>query len=278
MFARAIHHLSGRRDLPFIPVDCAALPENLFESELFGHVRGAFTDAHRDQKGLIALAGAGTLFLDEIDALSIQTQSKLLRFLQERTYRPVGSDRFMRADLKIIAASNQDLEGLVHDGKFRSDLFFRLNVLRLRLSPLRERRDDIALLVRNFLRTLAAENGTRRKSISSLALQHLTDQQWPGNIRELYNTVQRAVVLCEANEIQQWHLADSSRLQDIKGSEIRPYREARASVLEAFERNYIKDMLRKASGNVTMAARLADKDRRVFGRMMKRHNILRDSA
>ena len=115
MFARAIHHLSGRRTLPFIPVDCAALPENLFESELFGHVRGAFTDAHRDQPGLIALAGAGTLFLDEIDALSVQAQSKLLRFLQERTYRPVGSDQFQRADLKIIAASNQDIDGLARD-------------------------------------------------------------------------------------------------------------------------------------------------------------------
>ena len=278
MFARAIHHLSGRRTLPFIPVDCAALPENLFESELFGHVRGAFTDAHRDQPGLIALAGAGTLFLDEIDALSVQAQSKLLRFLQERTYRPVGSDQFQRADLKIIAASNQDIDGLARDNKFRSDLYFRLNVLRLHLTPLRERRSDIALLVRHFLTALATEIRSTRKTLSPMALQHLLRQDWPGNVRELYNAVQRAVAMCETDQIQPVHLGGPSALNSLTTSDLRPYREARASVLEAFDRGYIEDMLRKAGGNVTEAARLANKDRRVFGRMMKRYNILRDFA
>ena len=143
LFARAIHHLGVRRHQPFLPVDCAALPEHLFESEMFGHARGAFTDAHRDQKGLVALAGAGTLFLDEIDSLPIAAQSKLLRLLQERTYRPVGSERFVRTDVKIVAACNQDLERLVQEKHFRSDLFFRLNVLRLHLAPLRDRRSDI---------------------------------------------------------------------------------------------------------------------------------------
>jgi DNA-binding NtrC family response regulator len=274
--ARAIHHLSTRRHFPFIPVDCAALPEHLFESEMFGHARGAFTDAHRDQKGLVALAGDGTLFLDEVDSLSITAQSKLLRLLQEHTYRPVGSERFVPTGARIMAACNQDLERLVEERKFRSDLFFRLNVLRLHLPPLRERRSDVVMLARHFLETLAVEHGTPRKNIAPALLQMLMAYDWPGNVRELYNVLQRAVVFCPGAKIQLADIADlpaaAQSPKPLRGN----FREERARAVTAFERSYIEEMLRRAAGNVTQAARLAGKDRRVFGRLMKRHNVKRD--
>jgi DNA-binding NtrC family response regulator len=274
--ARAIHHLSARRHYPFIPVDCAALPEHLFESEMFGHARGAFTDAYRDHKGLVALAGEGTLFLDEVDSLSITAQSKLLRLLQERTYRPVGSERFVPTGARIIAACNQDLERLVEEKKFRSDLFFRLNVLRMQLAPLRERRSDIPLLARHLLEELAVENGTPRKQIAPTLLPVLMAYDWPGNVRELYNALQRAVVFCPGAQIQLEHMTDLPVAQSRRRLVNATFREARARAVTTFERSYIEDMLRQAAGNVTLAARLAGKDRRVFGRLMKRHNIRRD--
>ena len=274
LVARAIHHLSARRHFPFIPVDCAALPEHLFESEMFGHARGAFTDAHRDHKGLVALAGEGTLFLDEVDSLSITAQSKLLRLLQERTYRPVGSERFVPTGARIIAACNQNLERLVEEKKFRSDLFFRLNVLRMQLAPLRDRRSDIPLLARHFLETLAVEHGTPRKQIAPTLLHMLMAYDWPGNVRELYNALQRAVVFCPGVQIQPEHMTDLPVAQS-QGPVNATFREARAHAVTTFERRYIEDMLRQAAGNVTLAAHLAGKDRRVFGRLMKRHNIKR---
>jgi two-component system, NtrC family, response regulator GlrR len=274
--ARAIHHLSTRRHLPFIPVDCAALPEHLFESEMFGHARGAFTDAHRDQKGLVALAGDGTLFLDEVDSLSITAQSKLLRLLQEHTYRPVGSERFVPTGVRIMAACNQDLERLVQERKFRSDLFFRLNVLRLHLPPLRERRSDVAVLARHILETLAVEHGTPRKNIAPALLQMLTAYDWPGNVRELYNVLQRAVVFCSGTQVQLADIADLSAAAESPKPPGGNFHDERARAVAAFERSYIEEMLRRAAGNVTQAARLAGKDRRVFGRLMKRHNIRRD--
>jgi DNA-binding NtrC family response regulator len=273
---RAIHHLNARRHLPFIPVDCAALPEHLFESEMFGHVRGAFTDAHRDRKGLVALAGDGTLFLDEIDSLPIMAQSKLLRLLQERAYRPVGSERFLTTGARIIAACNGDIERLVQEKKFRSDLFFRLNVLRLQLAPLRERRSDIALLARHFLETLAVEHGTPRKHIAPALMRILTAYDWPGNVRELYNALQRAVVLSADSKIRLKHMSDLPAVALSLTPASSNFREARAHAVTAFERSYIEEMLRYTAGNVTRAARLAGKDRRVFGRLMKRHNIRRD--
>ena len=274
--ARAIHRVSAHRYLPFIPVDCAALPEHLFESEMFGHARGAFTDAHRDQKGLVALAGDGTLFLDEVDSLSIAAQSKLLRLLQERTYRPVGSERFLQTGVKIVAACNQDLERLVQERKFRSDLFFRLNVLRLQLAPLRERRSDVAVLARHFLETLAVEHGVPRKTIAPALMQRLMEYDWPGNVRELYNLLQRAVVFSPGTQIQLAHVADLPAAAPSPTSVNASFREARAHAVAAFERSYIEQMLRRAAGNVTRAARLSGKDRRVFGRLMKRHNVQRD--
>jgi two-component system response regulator GlrR len=274
--ARAIHHLSKRRHSPFIPADCAALPEHLFESEMFGHARGAFTDAHRDRKGLVALAGDGTLFLDEVDSLPISAQSKLLRLLQERTYRSVGSERFVQTGVKIVAACNQDIEQLVREKKFRADLFFRLNVLRLHLVSLRERRSDIAVLIRHFLETLAVEHGTPRKTLAPALVQRLAEYDWPGNVRELYNVLQRAVVFSQGTHILLTDLrglpAPISAAKPVNGS----FREARAHAVATFEKVYVEEMLRRAAGNVTRAARLAGKDRRVFGRLMKRHNVQRD--
>jgi DNA-binding NtrC family response regulator len=269
LFARAIHHMSPRRHLPFIAVDCAAVPEHLFENEMFGHARGAFTDAHRDQKGLVALAGDGTLFLDEIDSLPIAAQSKLLRLLQERTYRAVGSERFVQTKVKIVAASNQDIGKLVEEKKFRSDLFFRLNVFRLQLPPLRERRSDIGLLARHFLNSIAEEHGTPRKTLSPKAIQRLMTYDWPGNVRELYNVLHRAAAFSTGTQLNP-ELPASSRLHVTSDNN---FREARARVVAAFEKDFLEEMLRRASGNVTQAAQLAGKDRRVFGRMMKRHNI-----
>ena len=279
--ARAIHYLSSRRHLPFIAVDCAALPEHLFESEMFGHARGAFTDAYRDQEGLVALAGDGTLFLDEVDSLPITAQSKLLRLLQEHSYRPVGSTRFTSTRARIVATCNQDLERLVQEKKFRSDLFFRLNVLRLQLMPLRQRRSDVALLSRHFLETLAVEHGTARKTLAPALIQMLMDYDWPGNVRELYNVLQRAVLLCPSTNITLEHITHvpigkMAASVQLPQSESTNFREARARAVMAFERSYIEETLRCSGGNVTRAACLAGKDRRVFSRLMKRHHITRD--
>ena len=276
--ARALHHLSARRHRPFIPVDCAAFPENLFESEMFGHVRGAFTDAHRDQKGLIELASGGTLFLDEIDSLGLPMQAKLLRFIQERAYRPVGSTRFLNADVRIVVATNKDLEALVRDGKFRSDLFFRLNVVQLHMVALRERRSDIPILARHFLDVIAQENGVARKILPATALRRLMQHDWPGNVRELYNVIQRADVFSPGRHIKIDTLGDDAVADPIAPDTIGNFREARARTVELFERDFVLDALRRADGNVTRAARLVQKDRRVFGRLMKRYNIRHESV
>ena len=204
--ARAIHMLSSRRAQPFIPVDCAALPEHLFENEFFGHARGAFTDAHRDQKGLVSLSEGGTLLLDEVDSLSSSAQAKLLRFLQERTFRPLGADRFSRADVNVLAAMNRDPEGLVRDGRFRADLFFRLNVIRLHLAPLRDRRSDIPLIARHFLAACSTEWGVAPKTLAPSTLAKLSAYDWPGNIRELTNILRHAAVLTSGRLILPEHV------------------------------------------------------------------------
>jgi DNA-binding NtrC family response regulator len=269
--ARAIHHLSRRRNLPMICVDCGALPDQLFENEMFGHVRGAFTDAHRAQKGLVALAEGGTLFLDEIDSLSMTGQTKLLRFLQDRSYRPLGSEQFARANVRIIAATNRDLEQAVQEKTFRRDLFFRINVLRLHMVPLRQRADDIEPLARHFLELCCVEMGGPRKTLSPSALQVLRSQEWPGNIRELYNTIRRAALFAEGPRLLPSHLLPPSRAarDDIALT----FRDARRQAVSSFERRYVEDLLRKHGGNITRAAREANKDRRAFGRLVKRHEI-----
>ncbi len=287
MCARAIHHLGRRRDFPFVPIDCGAFPDQLFENELFGHERGAYTGADRDHRGLIALAEGGTLFLDEVDSLSAPAQAKLLRFLQERTYRPLGANRVAHANVNVIAATNRDLETLVAEQKFRADLYFRLSVLRLHMLPLRDRRDDIPLLARHFLDAVCDEDGVSRKSIGLLALMELRRQDWPGNVRELYNVVQRAFVGAQGAHTLPAHLFAPPQSDDRRASDGRRggaagaedgFRVARARAIEEFERQYVREMLKRHNGNITQAARSAGQDRRAFGRLVKRHGIDRRSV
>jgi DNA-binding NtrC family response regulator len=273
--ARAIHHLSTRRDFPFIPVDCGILPEHLVENELFGHAKGAFTDAHTDQLGLIALANKGTLFLDEVDALPLITQAKLLRFLQERTFKPLGSERFVQVDINVIAATNRDLERCVAEKEFRSDLYYRLNVFRLRLPALRERASDIGLLARHFLSNLSEEG--QRKVLSSGALRKLESHDWPGNVRELFNVIQQAVAYSTSSRITAGDILLPGA-QDSADSGAQSFREVKARTVEAFERSFIEELLRKNSGNVSRAAKEAQKDRRTFGRLIKKYKIERNRA
>jgi len=273
--ARVMHLLSRRRNGPFIPVDCGAIPEHLFENEIFGHAKGAFTDARSDQQGLVALANKGTLFLDEIDSLSLGAQSKVLRLLQEHTYRPLGSDAFQRADVRILAATNRDLEDLVERKLFRADLFFRINVLRVQLPPLRDRRTDIALLSQHFVQEICAANQMARKMLSAAAMNKLERYAWPGNIRELHNALQRAVLCTEGIEISAAALELGKQARHTAASEpaaeLQSFRKAKLRAIQSFENDYVQLLLEKHEGNVTKAAREAGKDRRAFGRLAKKY-------
>jgi DNA-binding NtrC family response regulator len=278
LVARAIHYLSPRSDRPFVPIDCAAVPPELTESELFGHERGAFTGAVTKSRGLIAAADQGTLFLDEVDALSLGVQAKLLRFIQEREYRPLGSSEIRKADVRIISASNCDLQRLVRNGEFREDLYYRLNVVQLRLPGLRQRREDVVLLARHFAAKYAARFNVPMREFSRGALQKLLMHQWPGNVRELENVVEAAVALCDGPVI---------RASDIPLAPEQPqgpasFREAKAQIITEFERDYIVRLLSACAGNVSEAARAAGKNRRAFWELMRKHEIdigeLRDSS
>jgi DNA-binding NtrC family response regulator len=275
--AQAVHRLSSRSAAPFVPVECGAIPEHLIENELFGHVRGAFTDAHTDQKGLVGMADGGTLFLDEVDTLPLAAQAKLLRFLQEGTYRPLGSQRFIRTNVRLVAASNRDLTECIRVNQFRSDLYFRVNVLPLHLPPLRHRRADIVMLAQHFLALICSASGKPGKTFSSSALRVLETHHWPGNVRELFNVTQRAVVFSSGLVILPSHLRlDAPVAEDhvTNGH----FQQARSRIIGTFEQCYIEDMLRKHNGNVTKAAQAAGKDRRVFGRLMKKYNVSRNPA
>jgi two-component system response regulator GlrR len=274
--ARIIHLMSKRRNGPFIPVECGALPEHLFENELFGHARGAFTDAHTDQKGLVALAQDGTLFLDEVDGFSPAIQGKILRLLQEKTYRSLGSEHFRLTNVRIIAATNCNLERLVREKHFREDLFYRLNVLRVHLPALRERQGDIALLARHFVEEICATRGVPKKLFSPASIRKLEEHDWPGNVRELYNTVQRAAFAAPGAQISSAHVS-FSRFQNAFETQAEDFRSAKTLAIEKFERGYVERLLEKYAGNVTHAAREAGKDRRVFGRLVKKYGLRRAS-
>ena len=271
--ARAVHHLSQRRNHSFIPVDCAALPDHLLENEIFGHARGAYTDAHASQKGLLGLAEKGTLFLDEIDSLSPSAQSKFLRFLQEHSYRPLGADQFQRADVRVVAATNRDLEASVRERTFRSDLFYRLSTFRLHMMPLRERPGDIPLLARHFLDALCRRAGCERKSLSEAALRRLSGHSWPGNVRELLNVIERAQAFSQGPWILPSDLVLPGSPTDFAARTDESFRVARARALAEFERSYVQALLERHGGNVTQAAREAGKERRSFGRLVKKHRL-----
>lgn len=278
LFAHAIHALSKRKDGPFVPLDCASLPDQLAEDELFGHARGAFTDAHRDRKGLAAIADEGTLFLDELDALSLANQAKFLRFLQEGTYRALGADRFTEVKVRTIAATNSSIEQQVRQRHFRSDLYFRMNVLRLHLPPLRERRGDVSLLARHFLKTQCGPFQSEPKVFSPSALRKLEAHDWPGNVRELLNTVQRAALCSTSHQILPEHVTLSWPTEEKPITATGPLRSAKHQVIQEFERDYVARLLAEHGGNITHAARAAGKERRAFGRLAKKYGIIPRSA
>jgi DNA-binding NtrC family response regulator len=276
--ARAIHYESARCDGPFVPVNCGALPEFLIENELFGHRRGAFTDARTDAPGLVELADSGTLFLDEVDALTPKAQVALLRFLQDQQYRPVGGGREKRADVRVITASNRELAPLCERGEFRLDLLFRLKLFHLRLPTLHERRGDARLLAQHFVETAAKHYGKARCALSAQTLEWFERYRWPGNVRELENLVYREFLLCDTETIHIPPPAGLDPLQAAPDDGLPCYRDAKAQAIAAFEVAYLDRVMRHAEGNVSAAARLIGTERRHLGRLLKKYNIVRHSA
>jgi len=268
--ANAIHRLSPRVNQPFIPVNCGAIPIELMENELFGHERGAFTGAASSHIGLIQEADGGTLFLDEIDSLPLMAQVKLLRFLQEKEFRPLGSSKTRRADVRVITATNLDIEKAVNTGKVRQDLYYRLNIIPLKLPPLRERREDILLLADHFLAGCAAKFRKRVTGFAPEARQKLLLHDWPGNVRELEHAVERAAALSSRAIIQ------SSDLTLSRGDGLAnhvSFKAAKAKVVAEFERTYLQALLMAYSGNVTRAAEAAHKDRGALCQLLRKHHI-----
>jgi two-component system response regulator GlrR len=267
LVARAIHYTGPRAGRPFITVNCGAVPETLMEDELFGHVRGAYTGAHADKKGVFEEADGGTLFLDEIGELPPSCQVKLLRVLQEREVRRLGDTRNRRVDVRIIAATNKDLKKEMEDRRFREDLFHRVSVLPLQMPPLRERREDIPLLVDHLVRRFNSELGRRIGGFTPGAIERLKAHAWPGNVRELENRVKQAMLLAKGEMVDVEALAFLSG--PAIGVEFPAYRQAKAE----FERNYVVQALRIAGGKVAGAARLAGKDRKDFYTLLRKHGI-----
>src|SRR5215471_19131256 len=268
--ARAIHYLSLRASAPFVPVNCGAIPENLFENELFGHAKGAFTDAGSTEVGLLGEADGGTLFLDEIDALTPTIQVKLLRFIQEREYRPLGSSKTREADVRIVPATNVNLENALRSGRFRRDLYYRINVVGISLPPLRERLGDIALLARHFLKKHASRSNRPAKDFTPSGLRLLETYDWPGNVRELEHVVERAVILSNTESIDDTHLSLSGPNVS-SGPE--SFQDAKARTIAQFEKSYIEKLLIDCNGNISKAARAAQKNRRAFWELMRKHHI-----
>ncbi len=274
LVARALHACSDRARNPFVAVNCAALQENLLESELFGHVRGAFSGAIADKPGLMEAASGGTLFLDEVAEMAPALQAKLLRALEQGEIRRVGDVRTRKVDLRVVAATHQDLIAAVREGRFREDLYYRLNVLQVRLPPLRERGEDIIALATRALERLS---GGRIRGFTARALDTLRRHDWPGNVRELHNAMQYVAAVCRETVADREDLPE--RLREGAGGEspalygdllALPYGEARQAFLAQFERLYVRHSLERAQGSVTAAARLAGMDRSNFRRLKQR--------
>ncbi len=269
LVAQAIHEAGPRKDKPFIAINCGAIPENLLESELFGHKKGAFTSANEDKKGLITMAHTGTLFLDEIGELPQSLQVKLLHVIQTRELTPVGDTRVITVDVRIIAATNADLMQRVKEGRFREDLYYRLNVIEIHMPALRERRDDIPVLIKHFMEFFAKEAGKTIKDIDYEAMQALLACDWPGNIRELRNTIERATVLADGELITMHDLPDKFRTLDIEGVSTSSLRQA----LDTFERDYIRRSLQESKGNKEAAAGKLGVDLATLYRKLKKLRI-----
>ncbi|MEO0125152.1 MAG: sigma-54 dependent transcriptional regulator, partial [candidate division WOR-3 bacterium] len=271
LVARAIHNRSERKDKPFVKINCAAIPEGLIESELFGYEKGAFTDAKMQKKGKLELADGGTLFLDEIGDMSLSTQAKLLRVLEEGEFERLGSIDILKVDVRVIAATNKNLEKEMAGGKFREDLFYRLNVISIHIPPLRERKEDIPVLADYFLSVACEENGIPKKTLASDAIEFLKSQTWKGNCRELKNLIERAAILIRTSEIS---FKDLIKVMETgygpKASDVeKSLREAR----DEFERRYILELLSKYNGNLTKTAEVLKIHRAHLFRLMKRLGI-----
>lgn len=270
LFARAIHYLSKRASKPFIPFSCGAVPVELVENELFGHTQGAFTSANSSRPGLIRECEGGTLFLDEVDCLPLAAQAKLSRFLQEKEYRQLGSAKIQYADVRVIAATNVDLEKAAREGRFRQDLYYRLRVIPLMLPPLRGRRGDIPLLAKHFLTKYSAEAGKPVIDLSPAAMENLLRYDWPGNVRELKHVIERAVVFSDKQVIQDIDI-------DLPFSEnthkILSFSAEKSRFVAKFEKTYIEDILQSHAGCISKAARTAGKNRRAFWELIRKHKI-----
>jgi two-component system response regulator GlrR len=281
LIAKAIHLASGRKNKAFVALNCAALPETLLESELFGHERGAFTGAVKSTRGLFTQAHGGTLFLDEIADMPMSTQSKLLRVLQERQFYPVGSEMPSEVDVRIIVATNKDLSEQVKKGRFRDDLFYRIHVIPICLPPLRERKEDIVPLVEHFLTKYSQQMKKDVKGITPEGIRKLMSHDWPGNVRELENTIEYAVAMTQKDTITEQDVlqtkvvsidADKAPVQERPGAgdgRLKPLKDAR----DAFERDYLVQVLSMTEGNVSQAARLAGKYRADFYELLKKHDL-----
>ncbi len=285
LVARAVHYLGQRSNGPFIPVNCGAIPDSLFENEIFGHKRGAYTDANQDQQGLIEQAEHGTLFLDEIETLSKKGQVVLLRFMQDKVYKPLGCKDYKCADLRIVVASNQSLIEMVDCGDFRQDLYFRLNVVQIKIPPLRERGEDIGMLAEYFLDKYKIIYQQPNKILKKHSLKDLVSYHWPGNVRELENIIHRGFIMATENTIElepvlsqsnirnkKLNLIDYRVLDHLDGSMI----ELKTQVVSQFESAYLKNLLQKTKGNITKAAKMAGKERRAFGKLLIKHAIDRN--
>ncbi len=281
LIAKAIHLASNRKDKAFVALNCAALPESLLESELFGHERGAFTGAVKSTRGLFTQAHGGTLFLDEIGDMPRSTQSKLLRVLQERQFYPVGSEVPMEVDVRVIVATNKDLEDQVRKGLFRDDLFYRIHVIPVYLPPLRERKDDIMPLLEHFLKKYGEHMKKDVKGLTPDALRKLMMHDWPGNVRELENTVEYAVAMTQSDTVTEDYIlqgrsftpervpSSALELREEPSAGLKPLKDAR----DAFERDYLIQVLSMTEGNVSQAAKLAGKYRADFYDLLKKHDL-----
>jgi two-component system, NtrC family, response regulator GlrR len=266
LLAKAIHRASSRKDQPFVAINCSAMAEDLLESELFGHERGSFTGAHRTHKGLFQAAHGGTLLLDEIGDMPMRLQVKLLRVLQEQQVRPVGSTEAVPVDTRVISATHQDLQTLMQQGAFREDLYYRLNVVNIHLPALRERREDVPLLIEHFLEQIAIESNRDRKVYAPEAVELLVAHPWPGNVRQLYNVVRQNVALSPARVISAEQVRTALGEHD---SVLPSFSQAR----DEFTRNYLSQLLQITGGNVSHAARLAKRNRTDFYKLLGRHQL-----
>jgi two-component system response regulator HydG len=282
LVAKAIHYRSPRKDRAFVVINCSALTETLLESELFGHVKGAFTGAIANKKGLFEVADGGTIFLDEIGEIPPATQVKLLRVLQEGEVKRVGSNDTLRVDVRVVAATNSDLQEGMKRGSFREDLFYRLNVISIQLPPLRERREDIPLLAYHFLRKYSERMGKKIERIAPDSMALLQAYRWGGNVRELENVVERAVVLQHSDTVVPSdlppHIAQVAQvgLDDHKSLSTLPYKKAKRMALVAFEKRYLTSLLSRNAGNISQASRSAGLDRSNFRRILKKYNLAGD--